>query len=85
MERPYDIGLTKAIYNNNCVSKNAKISHCSTVVKPERLHASGWLALNSNLGKLEILERQIIKKRLGARKCLVRWILRSNDEVCQNI
>ena len=38
MERAY--GITKDIYNKKCVSKNAKIRHYSTVVKPECLYAS---------------------------------------------
>ena len=38
MVRAY--GITKAIYNKKCKSKNAKISHYSTVVRPECLHAS---------------------------------------------
>ena len=60
MERAY--GITKDIYNKTCISKNTKIRHYSTVVKPECLYASECLALNYNLDKLEILERRIIRK-----------------------
>ena len=83
MDRSY--GITKDIYNKKCISKNAKIRHYSTAVKPEWLYARECLALNYNLEKLEILERQIIRKILGPRKTSVGWKLRSNDEIYQSI
>ena len=49
----------------------------------ECLYASEYLALSYNLDKPEILERQIIRKILGARKTLEGWNLRSNDEIYQ--
>ena len=69
MERAYTRSITKDIYNKKRISKNAKIRHYSTVVKPEFLvYASECLEFNYNLDKLEILERQIIRKILGPRK-----------------
>ena len=52
MERAY--GITKDIYNKECISKNSKIRHYSTVVRRECLYASKSLALNYDLDKLEI-------------------------------
>ncbi|XP_046831398.1 uncharacterized protein LOC124429781 [Vespa crabro] len=40
MEIPY--GITKNFYNKRCLSKNLKIRHYATVVKPECLYASAW-------------------------------------------
>lgn len=83
IERAY--GITKNYYNKKCLSKNLKLRHYNTVVKPECLYASECLVLNYRLDKLEILERRIIRKILGPRKTTELWKLRSNEEIYQNI
>lgn len=83
MERAY--GITRNIYNKRCLSKNLKIQHYNTVVKPECLYASECLVLNYKLQKLEVLERKIIRKILGPQKNTEVWKLRSNEEVYRNI
>lgn len=83
MERAY--GITKNFYNKKCLSKNLKIRHYTTVVKPECLYASECLVLNYKLDKLEVLERRIMRKILGPVKTNEVWKLRSNDEIYRNI
>ena len=83
MERAY--GITRNTYNKKCLSKNLKIQHYRTVIKPESLYASECLALNYKLDKLEVLERRIVRKILGPLRTTEFWKLRSNDEIYCNI
>ena len=59
--------LTKNTYNKKCLSRNTKMKHYQTVIRPEALYASECLTLNRKglMEKLEIRERKIMRKILG--------------------
>lgn len=83
MERAY--GLTKNIYNKKCISRKTKLKHYTTVVRPECLYACECLTMNYKLDRLEVLERRIIRKIMGAIQTTDGWKMRSNEEIYKNI
>lgn len=58
---------TKNLYNKKSLSRNAKIRHYQTVIRPEALYAAECLSYRNkgNNTKLEKKERKIMRKILG--------------------
>lgn len=63
------LGLVQDNYNKKCMSRQAKIRHYNTVIKPTVLYASETLSLNrkQELEEIKKQERKIIRRILGAR------------------
>jgi hypothetical protein len=87
LKRAY--GRTYQLYNKKCMSKQAKIRHYNTVVKPEALYAAETLSLHNKtlLQNLQKEERKIIRKILGPRKTDDGYRLQTNKttETLSNI
>ncbi|XP_025830255.1 uncharacterized protein LOC112905593 [Agrilus planipennis] len=75
--------LTKNVYNKKSISRNTKLKHYDTVIKPEGLYASECLAMNTakQLDELEKKERKVIRKILGPNYEDGKWKLKSNREL----
>lgn len=75
--------LTKNTYNKRCLSRNIKMKHYQTVIRPEALYASECLILNRKglTDKLEIQERKIMRKILGPVKEGNEYKKRPNQEL----
>lgn len=82
--------LTRSTYNKKCLSRNTKMRHYQTVIRPEALYASECLIFNRKglTGKLEIKERKILRKILGPVKEGNDYKRRPNQELyeyCEKI
>ncbi|XP_075210626.1 uncharacterized protein LOC142317977 [Lycorma delicatula] len=63
------LGLVHNINNKNCTSRQTKLQHYNTVIKPAVLYTSETLTLNRKheLEEIKKVERKIIRKILGAK------------------
>ena len=80
--------LTRNIYNKKNISRQAKIRHYQTVIRPEVLYAAECLTMTSRayLDKIEITERKIIRKILGPElREDGEWHIRHNKDVYSHI
>ena len=77
------LGITQNLYNKKSLSRNTKIRHYNTVVKPAVLYASETLSLNrkGDLENIKKEERKIIRKILGPRKTAEGYRLQHNQVV----
>lgn len=74
--------MTGNVYNKKCISRNTKIRHYNTVVKPEGLYAAETLTMNrkGEMEEIKKTERKIIRKILGPNKTEEGYRLRSRQE-----
>ena len=59
--------LTQGMYNKKSLSRNAKLRHYQTVIRPEALYAVECFNLNNEgtVQRLELQERKILRKIYG--------------------
>ena len=74
------LGLVQNLYNKKSMSRQTKIRHYNTVIKPAILYASETLTLirKCELEEIKKEERKIIRKILGARHTEDGYRLQSN-------
>jgi len=77
------LGMVQNLYNKKSMSRNTKIRHYNTVIKPAVLYASETLTLNKKYEMEDIKkeERKIIRKILGAKQTGDGYRLQSNKTV----
>ena len=79
--------LTKNTYNKKCLSRNLKLTHYTSVIKPEALYAMECLSLNRRglVEKFEGRERRILRKILDPVKEDGDFRRRHNSELYEHI
>lgn len=78
--------LTQNIYNKKSLSRNTKLRHYNTVIKPECLYGAETLILNrkKDIEDIDKKERKIVRKILGPKLINnTTYRLRGNEEIKQ--
>ena len=83
LQRAYKITWNR--YNKKSISKNAKLQHYNTVIKPEALYASETLIIGgrSQMKNIEKQERNILRKILGPKFENGIWMKKTPQEIYQ--